>query len=417
MMTEKINSKLHIALAHAAEGRKIFPIRQGTKNKPLVRWGRGGPKERATDDLETINVWWTRWPHANIGIATGPSNLLVLDLDVKDGRNGEEALAMLDLLYDSLPPTRQVRTQSGGRHLIYRTRVLVKNAVDFNSRMIGSGIDVRSDGGMVVAAGSETEKGRYEWINPETPIAKAPEWLVELSLSEEGRGAKESGRVNKNSATQPLTPIVPLEDDQAIARAISFLEAQPPAVEDGTGENHTYRTACEVKDYGISESKCLELLLKHWNDRCDPPWKFRNLQEKVDNAYNYGKEPPGVLSPVADFDAVEEDQTEERLPSRFLNLDQIQHMPPVCWLIEGLLPEGALVVLYGPPGSLKTFVAIHAGLCVANGTAFLNREVAQGPVFYLAGENPAGFRLRIAAWKQHHGYTSALLLFFCSGWF
>lgn len=408
-MTVKKNTKLDIALTLAAMGFKIFPIREGTKNKPRVRWARGGSKERATDDPAIIREWWTKWPQANIGIATGPSNLVVLDIDMKDERNGEEAFALLELLYESLPETRQVRTASGGRHLFFYRSVPIKNQVNFNSRMIGEGIDLRGDGGMVVAPGSETEKGIYTWINPEHPIAQAPEWLVELCTSNEGGGQGVDLRLNRTSDAQPLDPIVPLDEELAIARTIDFLKSHPPAIQGEGGDLHTYRTICQVKDFGISESKCLELLVKYWNDGCEPPWEVRDLKKKVSSAYRYGTEPPGVLSPMADFDKVEDgDEQSEKHPSippRFLTTLLLKHLPSLSWLIGGLIPESSFGMLVGEPGTFKSFFALHAALCVANGRACFGRPVRQGDTFYLAGESAFGYRLRTMAWEQHIGYS------------
>jgi len=86
-----------------------------------------------------------------------------------------------------------------------------------------------------------------------------------------------------------------------------------------------------------------------------------------------------------------------------LTLEQIRHMPPATWLIDRFIPEGSFCILYGTPGSFKTFLALHGGLCITNGTPFFHRPVRQGGVFYLAGESPAGFRLRIAAWENQYG--------------
>ena len=52
----------------AWEGFYVFPIKAGTKDQPLTKWGKGGPGECATTDLRTIKHWWEKWPRANIGI-------------------------------------------------------------------------------------------------------------------------------------------------------------------------------------------------------------------------------------------------------------------------------------------------------------------------------------------------------------
>ena len=415
-MTTEPKTKLEQALALAEEGFSIFPIREGTKDKPHVRWARGAPGEVATNDPEIIKKWWTQWPEANMGIATGPSRLLVLDVDMKEGKNGEDAIQGLEMFYDSLPETRESRTPTGGHHKFYRAKNPVPSPVNFMNDLIGNGLDIRSEGAMVLAHGSETQHGEYAWINPDVSIADAPDWLLELFPQTPKR---RRGTRNPKSRTNPphsLAPLVTLDTDYAIEQGINFLEKHSPAVEGESGDHHTYVTACRLKDFGLSEAKCFELLRDHWNDDCDPPWSDKDLKEKVQNAYTYGSERPGAASPFAYFSPIEEggeslnvNETAVVVASlpvtRFLTLEQIQQMPPATWLIEGFLPEKAFGVLYGMPGSLKTFLAIHAALCIANGKSFFNRDVREGAVFYLAGENPAGFRLRIAAWEKYYEHA------------
>src|SRR4030095_6094641 len=75
----------------------------------------------ATTDPALITAWWTRWPEANVAVATGVgSGLLVIDVDSHDGRDGEATLRMLEQHYGSLPQTVQQLTGSGGRHLLFR---------------------------------------------------------------------------------------------------------------------------------------------------------------------------------------------------------------------------------------------------------------------------------------------------------
>ena len=102
----------------------------------------------ATTDRKTIKAWWNSWPDANIGIATGRvSDIFVLDVD---GDAGKASLKELEAKHGSVPKTVTVKT-GRGRHLYFRrdgTRV--GNSVG----KLGEGIDVRGDGGYIVAAGS-----------------------------------------------------------------------------------------------------------------------------------------------------------------------------------------------------------------------------------------------------------------------
>jgi hypothetical protein len=82
--------------------------------------------------------------------------------------------------------------------------------------------------------------------------------------------------------------------------------------------------------------------------------------------------------------------------------DDIQD-EPVEWLIEGVLPAGGFSALYGPPGSFKSFHALHIAHCIATGTPWMNRQVVQpGAVLYIAGEGFGGIGARIKALKTHY---------------
>ncbi len=102
------------ALVYGRAGLYVFPILELTKDDPLVKWG-----TRATCDTKQIAAWWRQWPHANIGCATGPSGLAVIDTDNKLEGNGEDTLRGLP----TLTRTRMARTAGGGFHRFYRGEV------------------------------------------------------------------------------------------------------------------------------------------------------------------------------------------------------------------------------------------------------------------------------------------------------
>ena len=72
----------------------------------------------ATVELNLIEKWWSKWPDANIGVATGSESFIVLDLDLPDGPNNLEALKKK---HGKLPKTLTSITGSGGRHLFFKT--------------------------------------------------------------------------------------------------------------------------------------------------------------------------------------------------------------------------------------------------------------------------------------------------------
>jgi putative DNA primase/helicase len=96
----RITPVIHAAAALVSIGFKVFPLIPGAK-LPLVKaW-----QKVASDDADLIGEWANKWPNANVGVATGDaSGVVVLDLDVKDGRNGMQDLAVLVRTGKALPP-------------------------------------------------------------------------------------------------------------------------------------------------------------------------------------------------------------------------------------------------------------------------------------------------------------------------
>jgi putative DNA primase/helicase len=78
------------------------------------------------------------------------------------------------------------------------------------------------------------------------------------------------------------------------------------------------------------------------------------------------------------------------------------------WVIKNILEEQATMSLFGAPGSMKSFIVIDMGLCVATGKDWHGHKVKQGPVLYICGEGKAGIKKRIAAWEIHHGVKAPL---------
>lgn len=170
------------ALSYAARGWSVFPLVERDKI-PAVK---GGFKV-ATDDAGQIAAMWDHRPSLNVGIATGTASrgLVVIDLDVDDAR-GEDGVATLrewEREHGELPETATAETGSGGMHLYYMCNQPVGCSVD-NEK----GVDVRGDGGYVVAPPSIHPNGRpYAWdIPPEEGVAKADENVYAFIRSIQG---------------------------------------------------------------------------------------------------------------------------------------------------------------------------------------------------------------------------------------
>lgn len=144
---------------------------------------RGGVKD-ATDNVETIREWWSTWPDAHVGVATGaPSGVWVLDVDDGADVNGSADLAAIEARHGRLPATLEARTGSGGRHLVFRATPAteaLRNRARLKIDGRTTGLDVRATGGYVVVAPSGHESGgAYQWTRRMEPV-EAPGWLLGL---------------------------------------------------------------------------------------------------------------------------------------------------------------------------------------------------------------------------------------------
>lgn len=201
------NKLLNSALHYAKLGYAVFPLHNLITDGEIARCSCRGwqncnriakhPRTRnghtdATTNEKRVREWWQLYPNANIGLSTGfQTNLFVLDIDIKSG--GEQSLeflqedykALLRDKYEHLPATLTTITGSGGRHLYFNFPLGLKN-ISSSASEIADGLDIRANGGYVVAPPSNHKNGNYySWFGVNTPIENAPNWLIyELVKSE-----------------------------------------------------------------------------------------------------------------------------------------------------------------------------------------------------------------------------------------
>jgi hypothetical protein len=180
----------------------VVPVTPRGK-QPLVAWRDHQQRHASPDE---VRAWYGRWPLANVGIVTGQiSNLVVIDVDPAHG--GEDSLAGLAARFGALPPTLTARTGGGGRHLYFSAPA---DPLPVRSRVgVAPGLDVRAEGGMVVAPPSiHSSGGRYAWIAGEgasgTP-APLPRWLTALVRGIRPGGAGHGARYWRDLAAEGVT--------------------------------------------------------------------------------------------------------------------------------------------------------------------------------------------------------------------
>ena len=173
------------ALACARNGWLVLPCSPATKHPLLPRNRDADGKEipgtgglcKATADAATIVAWWRRWPRALIGLRTG--RFVVVDLDVRNDRDGIAEFAKLVARWGAVPQTLRVRTPRGGLHLYFSAPT---REIRNSTSRIAPGVDVRGEGGYVIAAGSVLSDGRvYRRLRGPTRPAEMPGWLTELA--------------------------------------------------------------------------------------------------------------------------------------------------------------------------------------------------------------------------------------------
>lgn len=158
------------AACHYCElGLFVLPLRPRLK-LPATEHG----LHDATNDCDQVAAWWSLAPRSNIGVACGPSGLLVIDVD---GETGQASWANLAARNGGHEPTRVAETPNDGLHIHFQTR---DPRARSTTGRLAPHVDTRAVGGFVVVPPSVGANGRrYAWRDPFQPIAPAPEWLLD----------------------------------------------------------------------------------------------------------------------------------------------------------------------------------------------------------------------------------------------
>jgi hypothetical protein len=166
-----------------------FPVPPGTKKShTCAERSKSGRRWGAERDPKIVERYFRRWFNANIGLPCGPENgFFVIDADTPEGHevDGVANFAALVHHHKPLPDTLRAISPTGSRHFYFKypSGKVISNSEGKNSRGIAPGVDVRGEGGMVLAPPSRKgprDQRRYRWENWGKPIAEAPSWLLKL---------------------------------------------------------------------------------------------------------------------------------------------------------------------------------------------------------------------------------------------
>ncbi|MGW3691477.1 bifunctional DNA primase/polymerase [Streptomyces sp. NPDC005125] len=238
---------LTAALDAAERGWHVFPLRPGGKPPALhgeasctrtgdCTTGHHKWEQRATTDPDRIHRAWSAG-RFNIGVATGPSGLVVVDLDLPKPNSSADTpsgvttfKALCERAGQAVPSTYRVRTASGGEHLYFTASdgIRLANTAGF----LAPPIDTRAWGGYVVAPGSTVNGHPYEVLDA-APVAPLPKWLLDALKPVE-------------RATEPLRLSVPKRGNRAAEAALERETALVAATEEGRREAQLFESARKV---------------------------------------------------------------------------------------------------------------------------------------------------------------------------
>lgn len=268
-------SMLDWALQYAEHGWSVFPMRPGTKGffSKCPRCDERSPHYdtdahaegvdrcsahpagyarchglyAATTSTDVIRSWWQMEnPHANIGINCGASGIVLLDIDVADGKQGDVSLASLVAEHGALPEGPRARTASGGQHYLFRPPAGM--VIGNSSGMIAPGIDIKATGGLMVAAASlvtddktKAVKGQYTWTSdPWQELPELPAWIVE--------------KIERNKARTP-TPraytAAPGSSADSVRERVTQLADAVAQAPDGARNNALFANAVKCFEYAL----------------------------------------------------------------------------------------------------------------------------------------------------------------------
>lgn len=423
-MRDDDRSALEWALRLAQLGFMIFPLYRGAKEPHEGT----GWLEIMSGDESVIRGWFDEYEGMNYGVCPGEHHVII-DLDVKEDKNGLEAFTALqseqDVLDWVIGQTFTVKTPSGGIHLYLKTSKPAGNRHGFPV-----GVDVRGAHGYVVGPGCELIEGLckakdtpgHYAVEVDMLPVPAPDWIVSTLQRHVEREQRDHG------------PAFDLDTEESISQARAFLKHRDPAIEGMGGDEHTLITAMCLIDYGLSVEKVLDLLTEpflrdgesepqSWNDRCVPPWdvvgRKGTLEEKVKNAWRYREREPGTKSGGAAFDDL---NTSDVMDISTLNAEEgdrrfariLDHLfrggglfargKSREYVVPEWLPAHGLTALLARRGGGKTVVMIDMALRIACGLDWHGAPVKSGfSVIYIAGEDDEGAEEQVRAWCAYYG--------------
>ena len=256
----KMQTPLELAQHYVAQGWPVFPCRSHAEEHvdqatgEIITLGEKTPLtpngfKGATRFPRIIERWWSDWPDAAVGLPTGEkTGFFALDIDNKPGgANGFHWLAEMEAEHGPLPDTARVTSPNGGLHIYFKYVAGTRNR-----GALGAGVDIRSEGGYVLAAGSTMVNGRsYKWETDTREIADAPAWLLDLLLP---KSAPAHTQYSLSAATNNAYV------DAAVDRELADLASAPMGTRNNALNDAAFSIGTIVGAGALSEAEARALL-------------------------------------------------------------------------------------------------------------------------------------------------------------
>ncbi|MEI4473339.1 AAA family ATPase [Frigidibacter sp. MR17.24] len=398
---------LGVALKLAAAGKPVFPCREAAETidgklydekSPAIPKGFKG----ATTDAAQIRAWWKSRPNALVGLPTGrASGLAVLDCDRhKPGEDGIEALSGLSHEPNDLTPA-QVQTAGNGLHLYFAWSEGLTNSASHLPR----GLDIRGEGGYVIAPGSRFPDGRgYGAADLAGPLPSFPAALRPIGgPSSEGAGVKPREGATVQRIRDCMSRLVNDMDREEWFKIIAALshEARAPDAEGKARPHAEVLEICEIAaDWTASHPDYAGDA--HRRDTEKTFWTCRHERRETQTTFATIRHSVGEphFEVELEFEDMgdEEDEFEDLLgsisaahlfapASRWAG----KPVPKREWLVPGLIPNGVVTMLSGDGGTGKSLLSLQLAAAVASGGKWIGQTVERpGKALFLSAEDDEG---------------------------
>lgn len=391
-----MQTNLSAALGYTANGWAVLPVRPGSKVPMIARW-----QDQASADHAQVRGWWQTHPKAGIGVHCGLSGLVVIDVDPRNGGNETLARLQAERGYLWSEGCAIARTGGGGDHFVFAAPEGVRLP-----GKLGPGVDLlHGDRYFIAEPTAHPITGKaYRWdkgANPlhmgELPVLPRA-WWTPFDASPTTDAADGDALANLGPDHLEDTPV-------NRARLASALDALSSDVD----YHEWMRRVFAILATGLPDAVDLA---RDWSAKSDR-FDDRSFDTLVNSYQEERRRGGDLIGPGTLFYlAKQEGWTDPGKTAKGDTLDatfrvipahEFTHAAPTSWLVRNLIQREGLGVLFGEPGSGKSFLVLDLSGAIAQGGDWRGLAVTGGPVIYIAAEGAGGFRKRLQALALHHG--------------